>query len=113
MNKKADVIRVYLPPDANTLLRVTNHCLRSHNYINVIVSGKQPEWQWLNMEAAIKHCAAGIGIWEWASKDEGGDPDVVMASRGDVPTLETLAFHSFYFARSRMHLRLMRQGWHL
>jgi xylulose-5-phosphate/fructose-6-phosphate phosphoketolase len=91
MTKKADVIRVYLPPDANTLLSVTDHCLRSRNYINVIVSGKQPEWQWLDMDAAIKHCTAGIGIWEWASNDEGSEPDVIMACCGDVPTLETLA----------------------
>jgi xylulose-5-phosphate/fructose-6-phosphate phosphoketolase len=91
MNKKAEVIRVYLPPDANTLLSVTNHCLRSRNYVNVIVSGKQPEQQWLNMDAAVKHCTAGLGIWEWASNDMGGDPDVVMACAGDVPTLETLA----------------------
>jgi xylulose-5-phosphate/fructose-6-phosphate phosphoketolase len=91
MNKKADVIRVYLPPDANTLLSVTDHCLRSRNYVNVVVAGKQPELQWLDMDAAIKHCTAGLGIWEWASNDEGGDPDVVMACCGDVPTLETLA----------------------
>jgi xylulose-5-phosphate/fructose-6-phosphate phosphoketolase len=91
MNKKADIIRVYLPPDANTLLSVTDHCLRSRNYVNVIVAGKQPELQWLDMDAAIKHCTAGLGIWEWASNDEGGDPDVVMACCGDVPTLETLA----------------------
>jgi xylulose-5-phosphate/fructose-6-phosphate phosphoketolase len=91
MNKKADFIRVYLPPDANTLLSVTDHCLRSRNYVNVIVAGKQPELQWLDMDAAIKHCTEGLGIWEWASNDEGGDPDVVMACCGDVPTLETLA----------------------
>ncbi len=91
VNKKAEIIRVYLPPDANTLLCVTDHCLRSHNDINVIVAGKQPELQWLDMDAAIKHCTAGLGIWEWASNDEGGDPDVVMACCGDVPTLETLA----------------------
>jgi xylulose-5-phosphate/fructose-6-phosphate phosphoketolase len=91
VNKKADIIRVYLPPDANTLLSVTDHCLRSRNYVNVIVAGKQPELQWLNMDAAIKHCTAGLGIWEWASNDQGGDPDVVMACCGDVPTLETLA----------------------
>ncbi|NMW19885.1 MAG: phosphoketolase family protein [Chlorobiaceae bacterium] len=92
VNKKAGVIRVYLPPDANTLLSVTDHCLRSRNYINVIVAGKQPEWQWLDMEAAVKHCTIGIGIWEWASNDTvDGDPDVVMACAGDVPTLETLA----------------------
>jgi xylulose-5-phosphate/fructose-6-phosphate phosphoketolase len=91
MNKKAEVVRVYLPPDANTLLSVTDHCLRSRNYVNVIVAGKQPELQWLDMEAAIKHCTAGLGIWEWASNDAGGDPDVVMVCCGDVPTLETLA----------------------
>jgi xylulose-5-phosphate/fructose-6-phosphate phosphoketolase len=91
MNKKADIIRVYLPPDANTLLSVTDHCLRSRNYVNVIVAGKQPELQWLDMDAAIKHCTAGLGIWEWASNDQGRDPDVVMACCGDVPTLETLA----------------------
>ena len=91
MNKKAGIIRVYLPPDANTLLSVTDHCLRSRNYVNVIVAGKQPELQWLDMDAAIKHCTAGLGIWDWASNDEGGYPDVVMACCGDVPTLETLA----------------------
>ncbi len=91
VNKKASIIRVYLPPDANTLLSVTDHCLRSRNYVNVIVAGKQPELQWLNMNAAIKHCTAGIGIWPWASNDQGGEPDVVMACAGDVPTLETLA----------------------
>jgi xylulose-5-phosphate/fructose-6-phosphate phosphoketolase len=91
VNKKSDVIRVYLPPDANTLLSVTDHCLRSRNYINVIVAGKQPDPQWLDMDAAIKHCTAGIGIWDWASNDAGGEPDVVMACAGDVPTLETLA----------------------
>jgi xylulose-5-phosphate/fructose-6-phosphate phosphoketolase len=92
VNKKADVIRVYLPPDANTLLSVTDHCLRSRNYINVIVAGKQPAWQWLDMDAAVRHCTSGIGIWEWASNDSAdGEPDVVMACAGDVPTLETLA----------------------
>ncbi|ABB24379.1 phosphoketolase family protein [Pelodictyon luteolum] len=92
VNKKADVIRVYLPPDANTLLSVTDHCLRSRDYINVIVAGKQPSWQWLDMESAVRHCTCGIGIWEWASSDTlDGDPDVVMACAGDVPTLETLA----------------------
>mgnify|MGYP001122659850 CR=1 FL=1 len=91
MNKKADVIRVYLPPDANTLLSVADHCLRSRNYVNVIVAGKQPAIQYLDMDAAIKHCTAGIGIWEWASNDRGTEPDVVMACAGDVPTLETLA----------------------
>jgi xylulose-5-phosphate/fructose-6-phosphate phosphoketolase len=91
VNKKADIIRVYLPPDANTLLSVADHCLRSRDYVNVIVAGKQPELQWLDMDAAVKHCSAGLGIWEWASSDEDGDPDVVMACAGDVPTLETLA----------------------
>ena len=91
VNKKADVIRVYLPPDANTLLSVTDHCLRSRNYVNVIVAGKQPSPQWLDMDAAVKHCTAGLGIWPWASNDQGGEPDVVMACCGDVPTLETLA----------------------
>ena len=91
VNKKAEVIRVYLPPDANTLLSVTDHCLRSRSYVNVIIAGKQPAPQWLDMDAAIKHCSAGIGIWHWASNDGGGEPDVVMACCGDVPTLETLA----------------------
>ena len=91
VNKKADIVRVYLPPDANTLLYVTDHCLKSWNRVNVIVAGKQPAPQWLDMDAAIKHCAAGIGTWEWASTDEGGEPDVVLACAGDVPTLETLA----------------------
>jgi len=90
-NKKADIVRVYLPPDANSLLFVTDHCLRSWNRINVVVAGKQPEPQWLSMDAAVKHCTAGIGIWEWASNDKGSEPDVVMACAGDVPTLETLA----------------------
>ena len=91
VNKKADVIRVYLPPDANTLLYVTDRCLRSRNFVNVIVAGKQRQPQWLDMDAAIKHCIAGIGIWDWASNDQGTDPDVVMAAAGDVPTLEVLA----------------------
>ncbi len=91
VNKKADIVRVYLPPDANTLLSVTDHCLRSRNYVNVIVAGKQPALQWLDMDSAIKHCTAGIGIWEWASTDIGVEPDVVMACCGDIPTLETLA----------------------
>jgi xylulose-5-phosphate/fructose-6-phosphate phosphoketolase len=91
VNKKADVIRVYLPPDANTLLCVTHHCLRSKQLINVIVAGKQPQLQYLDMEAAIKHCAAGISKWAWASNDQEAAPDVVMACAGDVPTLETLA----------------------
>jgi xylulose-5-phosphate/fructose-6-phosphate phosphoketolase len=91
VNKKADIVRVYLPPDANTLLSVADHCLRSRNYVNVIVAGKQPALQWLDMERAIEHCTNGIGIWQWASNDEGTDPDAVMACAGDVPTLETLA----------------------
>jgi len=91
MNKKAETVRVYLPPDANTLLYVTDHCLRGWNRINVIVAGKQPAPQWLSMDEAVRHCGAGIGIWEWASNDRGGEPDVVMACAGDVPTLETLA----------------------
>ncbi len=94
-NKKATVVRVYLPPDANTLLSVADHCLRSRQYVNVIVAGKQPELQWLDMDAAIKHCTTGLGIWEWASNDNGSDPDVVMACAGDVPTLETLAAVDF------------------
>ena len=91
VNKKADIVRVYFPPDANTLLHVTDHCLRSWNRINVIVAGKQPQPQWLTMDQAIKHCSKGIGIWEWASSDHNGQPDVVMACCGDIPTLETLA----------------------
>ncbi len=91
VNKKADVIRVYLPPDANTLLSVADHCLRSRGYVNVIVAGKQPAPQWLPMQDAILHCTRGIGIWAWASNDEDGEPDVVMGCAGDVPTLETLA----------------------
>ncbi len=91
VNKKSEIIRVYLPPDANTLLSVTDHCLRSRNYVNVVVAGKQPAPQWLTMDQAIAHCTSGIGIWEWASNDEGSEPDVVMACAGDVPTLETLA----------------------
>jgi xylulose-5-phosphate/fructose-6-phosphate phosphoketolase len=99
VNKKADVVRVYLPPDANTLLSVADHCLRSRNYINVIVAGKQPEWQWLDVEAAIAHCTEGAGMWEWACNDEGVEPDVVMACAGDVPTQETLAAVDFLRAR--------------
>ena len=91
VNKKADVVRVYLPPDANCLLSVADHCLRSRNYVNVIVAGKQPALQYLDMDAAVKHCTAGVGIWEWASTDNGVEPDVVMACCGDIPTLETLA----------------------
>ncbi len=91
VNKKSDVIRVYLPPDANTLLSVGDHCLRSRQYVNVIVAGKQPSPNWLTMDEAILHCTRGIGIWDFASNDDGGEPDVVMASAGDVPTLEALA----------------------
>ena len=91
VNKKADIVRVYLPPDANCLLSVADHCLRSRNYVNVIVAGKQPALQYLDMDAAIAHCTAGIGIWDWASTDDGVEPDVVMACCGDIPTLETLA----------------------
>ncbi len=91
VNKKADVVRVYLPPDANTLLSVADHCLRSRNYVNVIVAGKQPAPQWLDMESAVRHCTTGVGIWEWASNDEGVEPDAVVASAGDVPTHEALA----------------------
>ncbi len=90
-NKKSDIVRVYLPPDANSLLFVTDHCLRSWNRINVIVAGKQPSPQWLSWDDAVKHCSAGIGIWEWASNDRGAEPDLVMACAGDVPTIETLA----------------------
>jgi xylulose-5-phosphate/fructose-6-phosphate phosphoketolase len=91
VNKKAEIIRVYLPPDTNCLLSVVDHCLRSRNYVNVVVASKHPSPQWLDMDQAIKHCTAGIGIWEWASNDKGSEPDVVMACAGDVPTLETLA----------------------
>ena len=91
LNKKSEIVRVYLPPDANCLLSVADHCLRSTNYINVIVAGKQPEWQWLDIDAAVRHCAAGAGIWQWASNNHSVEPDVVMACAGDVPTLETLA----------------------
>jgi xylulose-5-phosphate/fructose-6-phosphate phosphoketolase len=91
VNKKADVVRVYLPPDANCLLSVGDHCLRSRHYVNVIVAGKQPAPQWLDMKAAVAHCTDGIGIWSWASSDQGSEPDAVMACAGDVPTLETLA----------------------
>ncbi|HKY93632.1 MAG TPA: hypothetical protein VJM11_21440, partial [Nevskiaceae bacterium] len=90
-NKSPDVVRIYLPPDANTLLWVTDHCLRSRDRVNVIVAGKQPALQYLSMEQARLHCRLGAGIWEWASSDGGGEPDVVMACSGDVPTLETLA----------------------
>jgi xylulose-5-phosphate/fructose-6-phosphate phosphoketolase len=91
VNKKAEIVRVYLPPDANCLLSVMDHCLRSRHYVNVIVAGKHPAPQWLSMDAAVKHCTEGVGIWQWASNDQQGGPDVVMACAGDVPTLETLA----------------------
>jgi xylulose-5-phosphate/fructose-6-phosphate phosphoketolase len=91
VNKKADIVRVYLPPDANTLLSVADHCLRSRDYVNVIVAGKQPGLQYLDMQSAVEHCTAGVGIWDWASTDQGTEPDVVMACAGDIPTLETLA----------------------
>ncbi|MEV2241206.1 phosphoketolase family protein [Micromonospora sp. NPDC049891] len=91
MNKKAEVVRVYLPPDANTLLSTMDHCLRSRHYINVVVAGKQPAPSWLTMDEAIAHCRRGLGIWDWASTDDGSEPDVVLACAGDVPTLETLA----------------------
>jgi xylulose-5-phosphate/fructose-6-phosphate phosphoketolase len=91
VNKKASVMRVYLPPDANCLLSVWDHCLRSRHYVNVVIAGKYQAPQWLTMDAAVKHCTEGIGIWHWASSDAGAEPDVVMACCGDVPTLETLA----------------------
>ena len=105
-NKKSAIVRIYLPPDANCLLSVTDHCLRSRNYINVIIAGKQASWQWLDIEAAIRHCRIGAGIWDWASND-GGDPDVVIACAGDVPTLEALAAvmllrHDFHDIRVRL-----------
>jgi xylulose-5-phosphate/fructose-6-phosphate phosphoketolase len=98
LNKKADVVRIYLPPDANTLLSVTDHCLRSRNYINLIVAGKQPAPQWLTIDEAVAHCTTGLGIWQWASNDEGG-PEVVIACCGDVPTMEALAAVSLLRAR--------------
>jgi xylulose-5-phosphate/fructose-6-phosphate phosphoketolase len=91
VNKKAEIVRVYLPPDANCLLSVMDHCLRSRHYVNVVVAGKHAAPQWLTMDAAVTHCTEGISIWEWASNDRGLDPDVIMACAGDVPTLETLA----------------------
>ena len=91
MNKKAEVVRVYLPPDANTLLSVADHCLRSRQYVNVIVAGKQPAPQYLSMDEAVVHATKGIGIWDWASTDGGEEPDVVMGCAGDVPTMEALA----------------------
>jgi xylulose-5-phosphate/fructose-6-phosphate phosphoketolase len=96
INKKAEIVRVYLPPDANCLLSVMDHCLRSRHYVNVVVAGKHPAPQWLSMEAAINHCTEGIGIWQWASNDQFSEPDVVMACAGDVPTLETLGAVSIF-----------------
>jgi len=91
VNKKPSVVRVYLPPDTNCLLSVADHCLRSRQYVNVIVAGKQPQWNWLSMDDAVIHCTRGAGIWEWACSDQYGEPDVVMACCGDIPTLEVLA----------------------
>ena len=90
-NKKADVVRLYLPPDTNCLLSCFDHCVRSRDYVNVLVTSKHPRPQWLTMEQAVKHCTQGVGIWDWASSDAGEEPDVVMACCGDTPTLETLA----------------------
>ena len=104
VNKKAEVARVYLPPDANCLLSVTDHCLRSRHYVNVVIAGKHPAPQWLSMDAAVKHCSEGVGIWQWASNDKAAAPDVVMACCGDVPTLETLAAVSIL----RQHLPDLR-----
>src|SRR5690606_4859508 len=91
VNKKAEIIRIYLPPDTNTLLSVADHCLRSRHYINVVVAAKNPAPDWLAMDHAVAHCARGVGVWEWAGNDDGFEPDVVLACAGDVPTLETLA----------------------
>jgi xylulose-5-phosphate/fructose-6-phosphate phosphoketolase len=104
INKKADIVRVYLPPDANCLLSVFDHCLRSRHYVNVVVAGKHPLPQWLSMDAAVMHCSQGIGIWQWASNDQGSEPDVVMACCGDTPTLEILAAVSIL----REHLPALR-----
>jgi len=104
VNKKAEIVRVYLPPDANCLLSVMDHCLRSRHYVNVVVAGKHPAPQWLAMDAAVAHCTKGIDIWTWASSDQDGEPDVVMACAGDVPTLETLAAVSIL----RQHLPEIR-----
>lgn len=104
VNKKPELVRAYFPPDANCLLSVADHCLRSKNYVNIIVAGKQPELQWLDMDSAIKHCTAGIGIWQWASNDDGGEPAAVLACAGDVPTLEILAATSLL----RTHLPRLR-----
>ena len=100
VNKKAEIVRVYLPPDANCLLSVADHCLRSRDYVNVIVAGKQPALDYLGMDEAIAHCTRGIGVWDWASSDEGTEPDVVLACAGDVPTLETLAAAAILQARA-------------
>jgi len=91
VNKKAEVVRVYLPPDANCLLSVMDHCLRSRQYVNIVVAGKHAAPQWLNMDVAVRHCTTGIGLWDWAGTDAGAEPDLVMAAAGDVPTLEMLA----------------------
>jgi len=91
VNKKAEIVRVYLPPDANCLLSVLDHCLRSRHYVNVVIAGKHPAPQWLSIDAAAAHCKQGIGIWQWAGNDDNSDPDIIMACAGDVPTLETLA----------------------
>jgi xylulose-5-phosphate/fructose-6-phosphate phosphoketolase len=91
VNKKAEIVRVYLPPDANTLLSVMDHCLRSRDYVNVVVAGKQPSLDWLDMDEAVLHCTRGIGIWDWAGTAEGAEPDVVLGCAGDVPTLEAVA----------------------
>lgn len=104
VNKKAGIVRVYLPPDANCLLSVMDHCLRSRHYVNVVIAGKHPAPQWLTMDAAVKHCTKGIGIWQWASNDQGESPDVVMACCGDVPTLETMAAVSIL----RKHLPFLK-----
>jgi xylulose-5-phosphate/fructose-6-phosphate phosphoketolase len=104
VNKKAQIVRVYLPPDGNCLLSVMDHCLRSRHYVNVVVAGKHPAPQWLGIEAAAEHCARGIGTWHWAGNAEGAEPDVVMACCGDVPTLETLAAVSLL----RQHLPALR-----
>jgi xylulose-5-phosphate/fructose-6-phosphate phosphoketolase len=107
MCKKGEIVRVYLPPDANTLLSVTDHCLRSCNYVNVIVAGKQPALQWLTMDEAIRFCTVGLGIWEFASNDKGVEPDVVMACAGDIPTLETLAAVDWLRKRTDLKIRVV------
>jgi xylulose-5-phosphate/fructose-6-phosphate phosphoketolase len=104
VNKKAEVVRIYLPPDSNCLLSVMDHCLRSRNYVNIVVAGKHPAPQWLDMDTAVRHCAEGIGIWPWASNDDGAEPDLVMAAAGDVPTLEVLGA----VALLRVHLPMLK-----